>query len=152
MSAGIGADTVDHTLALPFLVVTPLGLGRAAALAEALLACDVVVQHRCTVRPWSRAASCLYARSFDGAAQALARRFEARWLSAFPADRAERWLLAGAAAHARLVARKAALRARFPDLPLDSTGAGRSRLHAFHVPDVEDLRAEATRLAPFCTD
>ncbi|MEZ5963145.1 MAG: hypothetical protein R3F56_04785 [Planctomycetota bacterium] len=134
--------------AAPFLVVTPLGLQDAGALADALAEAGIRLGERRTLRPWSRAATALYARSDDSA---LAQRFEERWRTLFPAERAEHWLLAGNDDYGRLCAHKAALRLRFPGCPLEPRAHGRPSfsLHAFHVPDPDHVGAETRNLAAY---
>lgn len=135
----------------PFLVVTPLGLDVAVGLAEALATCGVRVAERRPIHPWSRASTSLYARRDDPGAATRALRLERHWRTLFPEDRAERWQLVGDDDHERLTAHKAILRQRFRSLPLPRcrTDEPQFRLHAFHVPDSADLRAEAQRLDGF---
>lgn len=135
----------------PFLVVTPLGLSAAEALAAALTALGVHVVERRDLHPWSHAATALYARRGRRDSPTLAGRFEQRWRALFPDDRAECWRLAGTDDDTAMRAHKAALRRRFVSVPLDahSADAAPFSLHAFHLPDRTDVRAEARRLAPF---
>jgi hypothetical protein len=135
----------------PFLVVTPLGLLRAEALATALHRLGIGIDARLTLWPWAEAASRLYQRELSPAAIARAARFEQRWRSLCPADRAQCWRLADATDFPRLLQAKAALRQRFGGVPLGPAAPGEPafRLHAFHVPDAEAVAAEAGRLREF---
>ncbi len=128
----------------PFLVVTPLGLQTASAFDAALNGLGIVVTARQALGDWSHAATRLYARLDEAEAADRAARFEEHWRRNFPADIAEVWMLRSMADHSSVVRAKPHLRRRFASiqLPLHPSDPVAFRLHAFHVPDREDLLRE----------
>jgi hypothetical protein len=134
-----------------FLVVTPLGMPKALALLALLRERDITVVERLPLRRWSVASSRLYMRSWTAPAIARAGRFQQRWRQLFPTDSAECWRLRTREDHARLVLAKAELRLQFRSAPLGPAQPGEPtfQLHAFHVPDVDAITAEAARLLEF---
>ncbi len=115
----------------PFLVVTPLGLQTHSAFDAALDGLGIVVTARQALGDWSHAATRLYARLDEAEA-------------ADRADIAEVWMLRSMADHSSVVRAKPHLRRRFASiqLPLHPADPVAFRLHAFHVPDREDLLRE----------
>lgn len=132
----------------PFLLVTPLGLGRREALEQALAAAGIEISTRTPVA-FPSAATAIYVQRADDEALHRAAAFERLW-EARGGGAAERWALTSMEAFSRLLRAKRALRAAVPSWPARVSTPRRAwvaRLHAFHAPDPERLDVEARLLA-----
>jgi hypothetical protein len=127
--------------ASPGIIVTPLGLRRADALARRLGALGVDPGERRAIPSFPEAASALYVRALDEASLGRALGFEVAWRRLFPEGRAERWALSSLGDLEVLAREKPRLRRAIPGLPviveLPSFGF-RATLHPFHLADPGD--------------
>jgi hypothetical protein len=132
----------------PFIVVTPIGLARRAELLRQLEACGVQLAGFPRQLPWPRASTLLRAHRMHEFGRRRGWYFERVWELLYPGAIAELWQVTGesyrAARRGKPVLRQSTtarvLRVSTP------TFSFRTRLHAFHVPDPEDLRRETAAL------
>lgn len=149
--ARASVDRAGAASGAPFLIVTPLGLPHAGALAGGLAAAEVGVRARGTLADWPRLCTPLYVRECDAVRLFKAWVFEALWRKLFPHSRAEVWWLDGMAGFRRLAGIKRRLREGLaPSRSLRVVAHGQdfhARLHALHLPDEADLPRDAAWIA-----
>ncbi|MBK7876954.1 MAG: hypothetical protein IPJ77_14615 [Planctomycetes bacterium] len=129
----------------PFAVVTPAGLRFAESLERALSVRGARVAEKRALSDWPRAATALYAKSFDPDRLVRAFAYEELWRNLFPRQDAELWMLDDDRALERARAWKAELRQRVRGVQVTVQGVFESfeaGLHAFHLPDPIDLERE----------
>jgi hypothetical protein len=132
-----------------WLLVTPLGWPRRAALWAALEAAGACPVARRRLHHWPRLETAVRLPPPEPARLRRALRYEAEWAGRFPGGPGEAWALAPGGAHRRAAALKARLRRGWQPLPVLVDGPGRPPgwLHPFHLADPGLARAEAQRLA-----
>ncbi len=129
----------------PVVGVTPAGLRFADSLERALAVRGAPIVEKRTFADWPRAATALYARSFDPDRLVRAFAYEELWRNLFPRQDAELWVLADERALDRARAWKAELRARVRGVQVTVQGLFESfeaGLHSFHLPEPLDLERE----------
>jgi hypothetical protein len=131
----------------PFLVVTSTGLAQRDSLLAELALRRIYPQGPTVVSGWPAAATRLFVRRRSLAHLASGAAYERLWRAA--GETAEVWRLADVRDYVRLLQEKNGLRALFPgdahELHVHLPGvrfASTAHLHAFHVPDPQNLATE----------
>ena len=142
----------DAPPASPFFVVTPLGLAQRSQLLRLLADYQIQITQQTLVPDWATAATPIYVRTLDDERLRVALCFEALWRMAAPAQPAEIWQLTDIASYTRLTQVKYAIREALgsiqkfqlicPGVTIRTPGQI-VRLQPLHVPDPEELKAEA---------
>lgn len=129
------------------LIVTPLGAPDGGRLQRALALHGVVVRHRLAITAWPRVSTALQVRARTPLALRRAVLFERAWRHVSPAPVAEAWELSHEDA-VRLAGHKRQVRQALENVALDFGPLlpRPARLHAFHLPDPDDLGESSARL------